>query len=104
MQTELVKKALKTGGKAIELGVEAERMKQTLVHGLKEGWEDGLLEAKRSLKRGRYAAEDLLDETSHRVKQNPWRAVGITLGLGFGLGTLIGIFVGRSIGRCGKEE
>ncbi|MBI1766366.1 MAG: hypothetical protein HYR56_33585 [Acidobacteria bacterium] len=107
MQTELIKKTLKTGGKALELGVEAERMKQNLAHKLEHGWEDGMLEAKRALKRTRYAAEDLVDDTAYRVKQNlrqnPWGVLAITLGLGFGIGTLTGALITRLAGRC-KEE
>lgn len=103
MQTELVKKTLKTGGKAIELGVEAERLKQNITHKLEHGWEDGMLEAKRALKRTRYAAEDLVDDTAYRVKQNPWGAVAITLGIGFGIGALTGALITKLAGRC-KEE
>ncbi len=103
MQTELLKKTLKTGGKAIELGVEAERLKQNISHKLEHGWEDGMLEAKRALKRTRYAAEDLVDDTAYRVKQNPWGALAVTLGLGFGLGALAGALITRLAGRS-KEE
>ncbi len=103
MQTELLKKTLKTGSKAIELGVEAERLKQNISHKLERGWEDGMLEAKRAFKRSRYAAEDLVDDTAYRVKQNPWGALAITLGIGFGIGALTGALITRLAGRC-KEE
>ena len=103
MQTEMIKKTLKTGGKALELGVEAERLKQHLTHKLEHGWEDGMLEAKRALKRTRYAAEDLVDDTTYRVKQNPWGALAVTLGVGFGLGTLAGVLIAKLANRC-KEE
>jgi ElaB/YqjD/DUF883 family membrane-anchored ribosome-binding protein len=107
MQTEMIKKTLKTGGKAIELGVEAERLKQNLSQKLEHGWEDGMLEAKRALKRTRYAAEDLVDDTAYRVKhnlrQNPWGALAITLGVGFGLGTLAGVLITKLANHC-KEE
>jgi ElaB/YqjD/DUF883 family membrane-anchored ribosome-binding protein len=100
MQTEMLKKTVKAGSKAIELGVEAERMKQTLAHSV----EDGLLEAKRALKRGRYAAAEAFDDATYRVKQNPWRALALTLGLGFSLGALTSLLIQRAAARCGKEE
>ena len=107
MQTEMIKKTLKTGSKAIELGVEAERLKKNLSQKLEHGWEDGMLEAKRALKRTRYAAEDLVDDTAYRVKQNlrqnPWGTLAVTLGVGFGLGTLAGALITKLAQPC-KEE
>lgn len=100
MQTEVLKKALHTSGKALELGVEAERLKQRLTHKL----EDGIVDARRSLKRRRHAAEDLLDDTTYCVKQNPWQAVGVTLGLGFGIGALAGLLLGRRWGRACAQK
>jgi ElaB/YqjD/DUF883 family membrane-anchored ribosome-binding protein len=95
MQTELVKKTLRTGGKALALGMNAERMKEQLTH----QFEDGMAEAKRALKRSRHAAEDLLDDTEYNIKQNPWRTVGLSLGLGLGIGALAGWLAGRRLSR-----
>ena len=100
MQTEVIKKAIQTSGKALELGVDAERMKQRLTHKL----EDGMVEARRTLKRSRHAAEDLFDDTTYCVKQNPWQAVGVTLGLGFGIGALAGLLLGRRWGRACAQK
>lgn len=112
MQTELLKKSVKTvvqtgqavthaSGQALALGVEAERLKARLSN----RFEDSVIEARRALKRSRYAAEDLLDDTTRCVKQNPWSAVGLTLGLGFGLGALVGLLAGERLARtCARES
>ena len=36
-----------------------------------------------------------IDDAQHEVRQNPLRAVGITLGIGFGVGALIGLLALR---------
>lgn len=51
--------------------------------------------AARVVRRGRYAAEELLDETSHRIKQDPIPAVAVTFGIGVGVGILVGWLLGR---------
>ena len=86
MKTELLKEGIKIGAKAASLGVGAARMKETMNYAV----EDQILAAKRALKHTRYAAEDYLDETEYRIKQHPFRAVGITFGIGLGVGLMIG--------------
>ena len=46
--------------------------------------------ARRAVKRGRFAAEDLMDEAAHSVKQRPLQTVVLTFGLAFGAGALFG--------------
>ena len=55
--------------------------------------EDGMTEAKRMIKKGRYAAEDMVDDTAHRIKHDPFRWVGIMFGAGLGLGIFAGWLV-----------
>jgi len=55
-----------------------------------------MTEARRLAKRGRYAAEDLVDEASYRIKRDPLRSVAITLAVGLGVGALAGWLAGRS--------
>jgi ElaB/YqjD/DUF883 family membrane-anchored ribosome-binding protein len=50
--------------------------------------EDAVTEAKRFAKRSRYAAEDLIEDASHRVKRDPLRSVGLGLAIGLGMGAL----------------
>jgi ElaB/YqjD/DUF883 family membrane-anchored ribosome-binding protein len=52
--------------------------------------EDGVEGAKRLIKKGRYAAEDLVEETAHRIKKDPFRSVGVAFGVGLGLGAILG--------------
>ena len=46
--------------------------------------------ARRAVKRGRFAAEDLMNEAAHSVKQRPLQTVVLTFGLAFGAGALFG--------------
>jgi len=90
----LVGKAVHVGGRVIQVGAEAARLKVQANHAV----EDVKVEARRLAKRGRYAAEDLIDETAYRIKRDPFRSVAITLAVGLGVGALAGWLAGR-IGR-----
>ena len=68
------------------------------VKAISDAVEDGVEMARRAVKRGRYAAEDLMDETAHRIKQYPFRAVALTFALAFGTGVLFG-WVGSRVCR-----
>lgn len=72
-------------------GVKIERLKEKAAHLV----EDGMTDAKRMAKRGRYAVEDLVDDTAHRIKKDPWLSVGVTFGIGMGLGVMLGWLVGH---------
>ena len=54
-----------------------------------EAVEDGVRSANQAIKRGRYAAEDAIDEVKHTVKQKPMQAMGVV----FAAGVLAGSFV-----------
>jgi hypothetical protein len=45
---------------------------------------------RRAVRRGRHAAEELIDEAAHSIKQHPLQAVALTFGLAFGAGALFG--------------
>ena len=45
------------------------------------------------VKRGRYAAEDIVEDTAHMIKHDPFRSVGVAFGIGFGLGAILGLLV-----------
>jgi ElaB/YqjD/DUF883 family membrane-anchored ribosome-binding protein len=64
--------------------------------------EDAVLEAKRMAKKGRYAAEDLIDDTEYRIKRAPFRSVGMTFAAGVGLGVFAGWLFARL--TCGPEK
>jgi ElaB/YqjD/DUF883 family membrane-anchored ribosome-binding protein len=68
----------------VEAGGEVSRLKNEVSQAV----EDGVVSARRLARRGRYAAEDLIDDAAHRVKRDPLRSVGIGLVIGFGLGAL----------------
>ena len=68
----------------MEIGGEVSRLKTEA----SEAVEDRVVAARRLARRGRYAAEDLIDDAAHRVKRDPLRAVAIGLVVGFGVGAL----------------
>jgi ElaB/YqjD/DUF883 family membrane-anchored ribosome-binding protein len=95
------------GAQMAKIGLEASRVKEKVEDAVEEGMtaakraveqavEDGVTAAKRAAKRGRYAAEDLLDETSHRVKRNPLSAATVSFWAGFGLGAIVVWAVSRN--------
>lgn len=51
--------------------------------------EDGVRSARQAIKHGRYAAEDVIEEAQHAVKQRPLQAMGIA----FAAGVLAGSFL-----------
>jgi ElaB/YqjD/DUF883 family membrane-anchored ribosome-binding protein len=57
--------------------------------------QEGMAAAKRTVRKGVHATEELLDDTAHTIKKNPFTSVGITLGIGLGAGVLIGWLAGR---------
>ena len=81
-----INETIQKAGHAAEEALDVERLKKRAMHTIEEGMTD----AKRLVKKGRYAAEDLVDETEHYIKHDPWRSVGITFGVGVVLGVLIG--------------
>jgi hypothetical protein len=102
MKEGFAQKVMQVGVKAGRLGYEVERMKTVATDAVSDTLEDGMHAAKRAVKRGRYAAEDLMDETIYQIKQHPLRSAGITLGVGFGLGAIVGWFAARKAKSCSQ--
>ncbi|MGA1369631.1 MAG: hypothetical protein ACO394_14060 [Blastocatellia bacterium] len=70
---------------------EVERLREKVGHVVEQQVDS----AARVVRRGKYAAEELLDDTSHRIKQDPIPAVAVTFGIGIGVGILVGWLLGR---------
>ena len=90
MQTTTVANGKNTGFKLTHLAAKAAEGKiiaEDLV-------EIGKRKAQRLVRRGYEAGEDYLDDTTHYIKHNPWRSVGVALGVGLTLGFLGG-FLGK---------
>ena len=83
-KNSLIGKAMHVGERLVEVGDEASRLKTAASHAV----EDAVTEAKRFAKRGRYAAEDLMEDAAHRVKHDPLRSVALGFALGLSMGAL----------------
>jgi ElaB/YqjD/DUF883 family membrane-anchored ribosome-binding protein len=81
----LLEKATHIGERLVGLRGEVARLKTTASYAV----EDAVTEAKRFARRGRYAAEDLMEDAAHRVKRDPLRSVAFGFALGISIGALI---------------
>jgi ElaB/YqjD/DUF883 family membrane-anchored ribosome-binding protein len=67
----------------------------------RDAGEEGVYAAKRVARRVRHGVErlaDLRDETAHRVKREPFKAIGIAAGAGLLLGVTVG-WIATSVRR-----
>ena len=60
-----------------------------------EAVEDGVKSAVKAIKQGRYAAEDMIGEARHTVKQRPLQAMGVVFAAGVLAGALVGWLASR---------
>src|SRR5688572_22753692 len=97
MKAEVLDKTIDISTAAAQVGAEVDRMKEAVTDVV----EDGINAAKRAIKHGRRAAEDLVDDAEYRVKQHPISSVGVSFGIGLGLGAVIGILLARTR-VCGR--
>src|SRR5215475_8192341 len=94
MQTEIVEKTIEVRD---HLEAEVKRVKEAVAGAV----DNGIVAAKRAVKQGRRAAEDLVDDAEYKIKQRPFSALGVSFGVG--LGAAIGILLARNgNGRNGK--
>lgn len=91
MKAEVLDKVADVSAAAAHLGAEVGRVKEAVVDVV----DDGINAAKRAVKLGRRAAEDLVDDAGYHVKQHPLRTLGISFSIGLGLGALIGFLMTR---------
>jgi len=94
MQTEIREKTVEVRD---QLEAEVKRVKKAVTDAV----DNGVVAAKRAVKQGRRAAEDMVDDAEYRIKQRPFSALGVTFGVGMGLGAVIGVLLARN-GRNGK--
>jgi ElaB/YqjD/DUF883 family membrane-anchored ribosome-binding protein len=94
MQTEILEKNIEVRDR---LRAEVERVKEAVADAV----DNGIVAARRSVKQGRRATEDLVDDAGYRIKQRPFSALGVSFGIGVGLGAAIGALLARN-GRCGR--
>src|SRR5262249_37920314 len=92
MQTEIIEKTIEVRD---QLEAEVKRVKEAVAGAV----DNGIVAAKRAVKQGRRAAEDLVDDAEYQVKQHPFSAVGVSFGIGIGLGAAIGALLMRNGGK-----
>lgn len=69
-----------------------------------EMFEDVMTDAKRMAKKGRYVAEDLIDDTEYKIKKAPFRSALMTFAAGISIGMIAGVVVSRITGACSNES
>lgn len=97
MKAEVLGKAIEVGAAVAQRRAGSGCLKETVADAV----EDGISAAKRAVKQGRRAAEDLVDDAEYQVKQHPLSSVGVSFGVGLGLGAVIGALLARN-GHRGK--
>ena len=60
-----------------------------------EAVEDGVKSAVKAMKQGRNAAEDMIVDARHTVRQKPFQAIGVVFGVGVLVGGLLAWAVSR---------
>jgi ElaB/YqjD/DUF883 family membrane-anchored ribosome-binding protein len=94
MQTEIREKTIEVRD---QLEAEVKRVKEAVAGAV----DNSIVAAKRAVKQGRRAAEDLVDDAEYQIKQRPFSSLGVSFGIGMGLGAAIGVLLARN-GRNGK--
>ena len=60
-----------------------------------DAFEDGVGVARRAAKQSGHAAEDLVNDSTRRIRRNPLATVAATLAAGFAVGILTGLAIRR---------
>lgn len=82
---------LEAAGKVAEMGIDVTALKKRVENAV----EDAVLDAQRIAKQGKRKFEDVVDDTEHLIKKNPWQSVGYVFGAGVGLGLFAGLLLTR---------
>ena len=89
-----VKHAFDAIGDIAEAGLDLGLLKKKIENAVDEA----VIDAERLARRGKYAVEDAVDDSTHYIKKNPWQSVGYAAGAGLGIGLLLGIVIARPHG------
>ena len=68
-----------------------------------EALEDGIDSAKRTVRHGRRAVEDLVDDARYELKKRPFETAVISFAGGVVLGTIAGILLTRKDGHSSRS-
>ena len=92
----VLKNAFDLAEQIVPAALDVDRLKERATLAI----DDGMADAKRMVKRGVYAAEDLVEDTAHRIKKDPFSSVGITFGVCMGIGIFVGWLIARKTKAC----
>ncbi|HJZ72472.1 MAG TPA: hypothetical protein VKE51_12090 [Vicinamibacterales bacterium] len=85
LKMNAVKAAREAEERVTHFGKEAVAMKAAIADAI----EDRMNVAKRAVKQGYRATEDFVDETTHKIKREPLRALGLSFVVGVAAGWLL---------------
>lgn len=88
-------RALDIAGRASHLAHEVKLMKTIAT----DAAEDGARAARRAVRQTVHRAEDLMDETTHQIKRQPLKAIGLALVAGSCVGLVAGWLGRRALVR-----
>ena len=86
-----LQETLEAAGKVAEIGIDVTALKKKVEFAV----EDAILDAQRLAKRGKHKLDDVVDDTEHLIKKNPWQSVGYVFGAGLGIGLFTGLLLTR---------
>jgi hypothetical protein len=82
-----------TAAFALRTGAQLGKIGWVVMHrgaALTTATKDGVVAAKRAMRRGWYAAGDCADEMAMTIKRRPLKAIGLTFGVAFAAGAVTG--------------
>lgn len=90
-----LQETLEAAGKVAEMGIDVAALKKKVENAVEDAVED----AQRLAKHGKHKFEDVVDDTEHLIKKNPWQSVGYGFGAGLGIGFFTGFLLTRRNGK-----
>lgn len=90
---------LETAGKIAGVVLDFDRLKDRMEH----AFEDVMYDARRAAKTGRRRVDDIIEDTTHLIKKNPWRSVGYVLATGVGVG-MVASWLLRKKSNCRSDR
>jgi ElaB/YqjD/DUF883 family membrane-anchored ribosome-binding protein len=85
LKEKMSRMARPANGPFADFAKDAVRMKAAIADAI----EDRMTTARRAVKHGYRATEDIVEDATHRIKRDPWRAMSLSLIAGTAVGWLL---------------